>query len=257
MAGSGSTQVDPALIEMRGVSKRFGGVHAVERVDLALRAGEVVGVLGHNGAGKSTLMKTLSGALPADEGEILVAGRSVAIRSPRDARRLGIEALYQGLALADNLGAAANLFLGRELLTRWRTLDDHAMERAAGGVLARVNPALRDLRRPVRQLSGGERQSIAIARAIYFQARVLIMDEPTAALGPAETRRVAGQIRRLAEEGIGIFLVSHDLHGAFELSDRIAVMKNGSLVACCSTTEVGRDEVLAMMITGEPGPTSA
>jgi len=248
------SQQPTPLVEMRGVSKRFGGVHAVERVDLELRAGEVVGVLGHNGAGKSTLMKALSGALPADAGEIRIAGQPVSIRSPRDARRHGIETLYQTLALADNLGAAANLFLGRELLTRWGTLDDHAMERAAREVLQRVNPSLRDLRRPVRQLSGGERQSVAIARAIHFEARVLVMDEPTAALGPEETRLVAELIRRLKAEGLGIFLVSHDLHDVFELSDRIAVMKNGRLVGVCSTRDVSKEEVLAMIILGmRPG----
>ena len=191
------------LVEMRGIVKRFGGVRAVDDVSLHLDAGEVVGVLGHNGAGKSTLMKMLSGALPCDGGEIRVDGERVSIRSPRDARRYGIEAIYQALALADNLGAAANLFLGRELLTTLRTLDDHAMESAARDVIRRLSPHFEDLSTPVKHLSGGQRQMVAVARAIHFNARILIMDEPTAALGPEESTRVAELIERLKGEGLG------------------------------------------------------
>ena len=235
---------------MRGVVKRFGGVLAVDRVSLDLYSGEVVGVLGHNGAGKSTLMKTLSGALPCDAGEIRIDGREVRIQSPRDARRNGIEAIYQHLALADNLDAAANLFLGREILTRFRSLDEHAMESAARGVLRRLSSDFEDLRTPVRSLSGGERQMVAIARAIHFNARVLIMDEPTAALGPQESARVGELIGRLKGEGLGIFLVSHDLHDVFDFSDRLAVLKNGRLVAVCATSAVTREEVLEMIIAG-------
>ncbi|MCZ6784969.1 MAG: ATP-binding cassette domain-containing protein [Proteobacteria bacterium] len=237
---------------MRRMVKRFGSVHAVEDVSIDLRAGEVVGLLGHNGAGKSTLVKMLSGAEPADGGEIRIAGEIAQIRNPRDARRLGVETLYQDLALADNLDTPANLFLGRELRTPFGTLDDHAMERAAAQVIGRLNPSFGDLRAPVRNLSGGQRQSVAIARALHFNARILIMDEPTAALGPEETAMVVEIIRQLAREGLGIFLVSHDLHGVFDLSDRVAVMKNGRLVDVCATSEVTPDDVLAMIITGEP-----
>jgi len=243
--------VTAPLVEFRGVSKRFGGVHAVQDMNLSLYAGEVVGLLGHNGAGKSTLMKLLSGALVLDEGEIRVDETAVRIRSPRDARALGIETLYQTLALADNLGAAANVFLGRELRTVLGTLDDLGMERAARAVIERLDPSFPDVRHPVRQLSGGERQCVALARAVHFQARVLIMDEPTAALGPEETRKVGELIRRLAADGLGILLVSHDLQDVFELATRVAVMKNGRLVGTLPTSELDRDQVLRMIIGGE------
>jgi D-xylose transport system ATP-binding protein len=235
---------------MRRVSKSFGGVRAVADMDLTLRRGEVLGLLGHNGAGKSTLIKMLSGANPCDAGEIFVAGEPAVIRTPRDARRLGIETLYQDLALADNLDATANLFLGRELLRPWGGLDDGAMERAAHDALQRLNPEFRNLGLPVGQLSGGQRQSIAIARALAFDARVLIMDEPTAALGPAETRLVGELIARLKSDGLGIVLVSHDLHDVFELSDRVTVMKNGRLVDTVPTVDLTRDAVLEMIIAG-------
>jgi D-xylose transport system ATP-binding protein len=239
-----------ALVSLVGVSRRFGGVHAVEDASLDLHAGEVVGLVGHNGAGKSTLMKALSGVSPPDAGEIRIDGRPVAIRSPRDARDLGIETIYQDLALAENLDAVANLFLGRELLTRWRTLDERAMESEARRVLGRLNPHFRGLRLPVRTLSGGERQTVAIARAIRFRARVLIMDEPTAALGPEESATVADRIRRLQAEGLGIFLVSHDLHDVFDLADRVSVMRNGRIIGGGSTAELTRDDVLAMILSG-------
>ena len=240
----------PPLVELRGVHKRFGGVHAVRDVTLVLDRGEVVGVLGHNGAGKSTLMKLLSGALAIDAGEIRFEGRLVSMRTPRDARALGIETLYQTLALADNLDTVANLFLGRELVTRFGTLDDRAMEGVAAAVIGRLDPHFPSLREPVRNLSGGERQLVAIARAIHFDARVLIMDEPTAALGPEETLRVGELVRRLASAGLGIFLVSHDLHDVFDLADRVAVMKNGRLVGTRATAETSREEVLGMIIAG-------
>jgi D-xylose transport system ATP-binding protein len=245
-----------ALVELRGVDKHFGGVHAVRDVTLRLASGEVVGLLGHNGAGKSTLMKLLSGAHAIDAGEIRIDGRPVSIRSPRDARALGIETLYQTLALADNLDTAANLFLGRELTTPLGTLDQRAMERAAAEVIGRLDPHFPSVREPVRRLSGGERQLVAIARAVHFDARVLIMDEPTAALGPEETARVAELIRRLSGEGLGIFLVSHDLHDVFDLADRVAVMRNGRLVGTRSTAETSREQVLGMIIAGSDAPGS-
>lgn len=240
------------LVELVAIHKRFGGVHAVEDVSLGLERGEVLGLLGHNGAGKSTLMKVLSGALRPDRGEVRIEGRAARIRNPRDARALGIETLYQNLALADNLDATANLFLGRELVSRFGALDERAMERSARDVIARLHPRFPSLREPVRNLSGGERQCVALARAIHFDARVLIMDEPTAALGPEETRLVGEWIQRLRGEGLGIFLVSHDLHDVFDLADRIAVLKNGRLVACHARSEVSRDDVLRMIIAGRP-----
>ncbi|WP_051261561.1 ATP-binding cassette domain-containing protein [Desulfovibrio inopinatus] len=239
------------LVAMRHIHKRFGGVHAVNDVSIDLYPGEVVGVLGHNGAGKSCLMKTLSGAYPLDGGEILINGEKANISTPRDARRYGIETIYQTLALADNLDAPANLFLGREILTPYGALDDKAMENAARKVISRLNPNFVNLKDPVKNMSGGQRQSIAIARAIHFNAKILIMDEPTAALGPHETAMVAELIKQLKSEGIGIFLISHDLHDVFDLSDRVSVLKNGRLVGTRRTSEVTKDEVLGMIILGK------
>ena len=242
-------------VEFRHVHKRFGGVHAVEDVSLELWPGEVVGVLGHNGAGKSTLMRTLSGAGPLDRGEIRVDGEPVRIRSPREARALGIETLYQDLALAENLDAAANLFLGRERVTRFGTLDEAAMQQEARELISRLVPGFHNLDAEVASLSGGERQCVAIARAICFEARVLIMDEPTASLGPAETEQVAGVIRELKAQGLGLFLVSHDLHDVFDLSDRVCVMRGGRVVAVRRVSETTHDEVLQLIISGHAGDT--
>ncbi len=242
-------------VELRHVHKRFGGIHAVENVSLELWPGEVVGVLGHNGAGKSTLMRTLSGAGPLDRGEIRVDGEPVRIRSPREARALGIETLYQDLALAENLDAAANLFLGRERVTRFGTLDEAAMQQEARELISRLVPGFHNLDAEVASLSGGERQCVAIARAICFEARVLIMDEPTASLGPAETEQVAGVIRELKAQGLGLFLVSHDLHDVFDLSDRVCVMRGGRVVAVRRVSETTHDEVLQLIISGHADDT--
>jgi D-xylose transport system ATP-binding protein len=239
------------LVEMRNIRLQFGGVHAVDDVSIDLYPGEVVGLLGHNGAGKSTLIKILSGAYRADSGEIRVGGRVVDIRSPRDAKHHGIETIYQTLALADNIDAPGNLFLGRELMTPWGTLDDQQMEAETRRVMHRLNPNFKNLKAPVKSLSGGQRQSVAIARAIHFNARVLIMDEPTAALGPAETRMVAELIGQLKAEGIGIFLISHDIHDVYDLADRCAVMKNGKLVGTVQTRSVSKDDILGMIILGK------
>jgi D-xylose transport system ATP-binding protein len=240
-----------ALIEMKDIAIAFGGIKAVDGVSIDLRAGEVVGLLGHNGAGKSTLIKILSGAYPADSGDIFVRGEKVEIRSPRDAKRHGIETIYQTLALADNVDAAANIFLGREIVSGWGMLDDAAMEAEARKVMKRLNPHFVRFKEPVKALSGGQRQSVAIARAIYFDAKILIMDEPTAALGPAETKQVGDLIQQLKAEGVGIFLISHDIHDVFELCDRIAVMKNGRLVGTAKVADVTPDEVLGMIILGK------
>lgn len=248
------------LVAMEEISIAFGGIHAVDRVSIDLNPGEVVGLLGHNGAGKSTLIKILSGAYRADSGTIRINGEVAQIASPRDAKRYGIETIYQTLALADNIDAAGNIFLGRELVTRWGTLDDVAMEAAARQVMARLNPRFVRFKDPVRTLSGGQRQSVAIARAIHFNARVLIMDEPTAALGPAETQQVGELILQLKKEGVGIFLISHDIHDVFDLADRISVMKNGRLVGSARVADITKDEALGMIILGRcpagatPGP---
>jgi D-xylose transport system ATP-binding protein len=253
-------QASAPLVEMRDVSIAFGGIKAVDRASIDLRPGEVVGLLGHNGAGKSTLIKILSGAYQRDHGSILINGDEVSINNPRDAKFHGIETIYQTLALADNVDAAANLYLGREIKTRFGTLDDAAMESETRKVMHRLNPNFRRFKEPVMKLSGGQRQSVAIARAIHFNARILIMDEPTAALGPQETAQVGELIKQLKAEGIGIFLISHDLHDVFHLADRLVVMKNGKVVGTAKTKDVTHDEVLGMIIAGKcpkgaiPGP---
>ncbi len=242
------------LVEMHNISIAFGGVHAVEDATVDLYAGEVVGVVGGNGAGKTTLMRALSGARPPDSGQILIDGQPVTIGNPREAKARGIETIYQTLALADNVDAAANLFLGRELTNRLGTLDDSAMESATRKVMGRLIPNFTGFKKPVKSLSGGQRQSVAIARAVHFNARILIMDEPTAALGPAETAQVRALIRQLKAEGIGIFLISHDIHDVFDLSDRISVMYHDKIVGTVVKSEVTTDEVLAMIIMGRaPG----
>jgi D-xylose transport system ATP-binding protein len=240
-----------ALVEMRRIGKSFGGVRAVDDVSLTLYPGEVVALLGHNGAGKSTLMKMLAGAYPIDSGEVFIHGEKAHIRTPVDAQRCGIETIYQTLALADNLDAVANLFLGRELLTRWNTLDEHRMAEDARKVFHRLNKNFKNVRVPVRRLSGGQRQVVAISRAIYFNAKILIMDEPTAALGPEETAMVGNLVKQLKAEGVGIFLITHDMPDVFDLSDRLSVMKNGKLVGTYRTSDVNEDEVLGMIIAGK------
>jgi len=242
------------LIEMRNINIAFGGVHAVRDVSIDLHPGELIGLVGHNGAGKSTLMRALSGAHPADSGEILLDGKPVNIRNPRDAKNYNIETIYQTLALADNVDAPANMFLGRELTTRTGSLDDSAMESETRKIMYRLNPNFTNFSQEVRSLSGGQRQAIAIARAIYFNAKVLIMDEPTAALGPSETAQVHNLVRQLKTDGIGIFLVSHDIHDVFDLSDRICVMYHGRVVDVVKPADVTPDEVLGMIILGKrPG----
>lgn len=251
---------DTPLVEMTGMCKSFGGLRAVDNVDVNLFPGEVVGILGHNGAGKTVLIKMLSGAIQRDSGTIKINGQDAPINNPRDAKKFGIETIYQTLALADNVDASSNLFLGRELMTRWGTLDDAAMESEARKVMGRLNPRFVRFKEPVIALSGGQRQSVAIARAIHFNAKVLIMDEPTAALGPQETAQVADLIKQLKAEGIGIFLISHDIHDVFDLADRLYVIKNGQVVGMAHTKDVTKDEVLGMIILGKcppgavPGP---
>jgi len=246
MTGSAQTP----LVEMRNMSIAFGGVHAVDQVSIDLYPGEVVGLLGHNGAGKSTLIKILAGAYQADRGEIFINGKKAEIRNPRDARAYNIETIYQTLALADNLDAASNLFLGRELMSRG-LVDDAKMEAETRKIMGRLNPNFRKFNVPVSALSGGQRQSVAIARAVYFNAKILIMDEPTAALGPQETRMVAELIQELKRQGLGIFLIEHDIHAVMQLCDRASVMKNGQLVGTVNVADVTDDDILGMIILGK------
>ena len=256
-AGAATATRTTPVVEMRDISVAFGGVHAVRNVTIDLYPGEVVGLVGGNGAGKSTLIRTLSGARPADSGQILINGEPVTIGNPRDAKAYGIETIYQTLALADNIDATGNMFLGRELTTRIGALDDSAMESATRKVIGRLNPNFRNFKTAVRSLSGGQRQSVAIARAVHFNARILIMDEPTAALGPAETAQVRDLVRQLKNEGIGIFLISHDIHDVYDLSDRVSVMYHGRLVGTVQKEGSSTDEILAMIIMGKlPGEVS-
>ena len=253
-SASASADRGVPLCELRDIRVAFGGVHAVDGVTIDMYPGEVVALVGGNGAGKSTLVHTLSGAHPADSGEILINGQPVEIHNPRDARHHGVEVIYQKLALADNMDAAANVFLGRELSTATGALDDEAMDSATQKVMQRLNPRFKNLKTAVKSLSGGQRQSVAIARAVHFNAKILIMDEPTAALGPAETEQVRDLITQLKAEGIGIFLISHDIHDVFDLSDRISVMLQSKLVGTVNKQDVTKDEVLGMIIAGkQPG----
>ena len=242
------------LVEMTDISISFGGIRAVDHASINLHRGEVVALLGHNGAGKSTLIKILSGAYRRDAGDIRINGEAATINNPRDAKAYGIETIYQQLAVADNVDAAANLFLGREMTTPLGTLDDAAMESKAREVMGRLNPNFRRFKEPVQALSGGQRQSVAIARAILFDARILIMDEPTASLGPQETAQVGELIKQLKSDGVGIFLISHDIHDVFDLADRVVVMKNGQVVGQARTSDVTKDEVLGMIIMGKVPP---
>jgi D-xylose transport system ATP-binding protein len=251
------------LVEIEHVSKLFGGVHALENVSMGLSRGEVVGVVGHNGAGKSTLMKVLSGALRPDGGHIRVDGLEVEIDSPITAHHHGIEMIFQDLALLDNLNAVENFFLGRELTRRVLGVtvsDKQQMRDIASRALAEINPNFRNIDTEVGNMSGGQRQSISIARAVHSDTRVLIMDEPTAALGPEETEMVRQLVRRLKDQGIGIFLIGHDLQDVISLSDRIVAMRGGQVVGEVAAGSVSEDELLGMIISGRcpdlaiPGP---
>ena len=239
------------LVELKDISIAFGGIKAVDRVSVDLYPGEVVGLLGHNGAGKSTLIKCLSGAYKADSGDVYINGEKVVINNPRDARGHNIETIYQTLALADNLDAASNLFLGREIVSPGGFLDDSKMEAETRKIMGRLNPNFTKFAEPVSALSGGQRQSVAIARAVYFDAKILIMDEPTAALGPQESEMVAELIQELKKQGLGIFLIEHDIHNVMKLCDRASVMKNGQLVGTERVADVTEDDILSMIILGK------
>ncbi len=241
------------IVEMHRICKRFGGVQALDHAELVLYRGEIQALVGDNAAGKSTLIKILSGAEVMDEGTIVFDGRPVQIRAPRDAKALGVETVYQDLALADNLDVPANVFLGRELV-RPRgggiLLDLRRMERESRTLLDRLKIWLPNLRLPVRNLSGGQRQSVAIARCIYFNARVVILDEPTAALGVAETAKLHELVRDLRAHGLAVVMISHNLNHVFGVSDRITVMKTGRTVGTRLAAQTTQEDIVRMIMTG-------
>jgi ABC-type sugar transport system ATPase subunit len=248
--------VTEPLLEARGISIRFGGVDALRDVSFALARGEVLGLAGDNGAGKSTLIKIVSGVYAAQQGELWFEGSRLALRGPQDARAQGIETIYQDLALADNLDVGSNIFLGREPMIRrfgWRAIDRARMRRVAREVLDRLDIEIpeRKLGRPVQMLSGGQRQAIAIGRAIYWNARLLIMDEPTAALGVPEQRKVMDLVRSLKQSGVSIILISHNLHDLFAVSDRIVVLRRGEKAGERRVADTTGDEIVRLMVGDE------
>lgn len=245
-----SSQPAP-LVSMSGISKHFGGLQALSDVNMNLFGGEVVGLLGHNGAGKSTLIKILAGAETADTGTIEVRGESVSIANPNDARALGIETIYQELALCGNLDAPSNLFMGREI-SRNGFLDKRKMRAETDTILKKLGIKIGSLDNEVVSFSGGQRQAISIGRAVYFDAKILIMDEPTAALGMEETKLVIELIQELKNQGLGIFWISHDIHDVYEFTDRIVILNGGKNVITCPTKSCTPDEIVSMIITGRP-----
>ena len=244
------------ILRADGLSKRFGGVQALKGVSFDLAPGEVLALAGDNGAGKSTLIKAISGVHQPDEGEIRYRGRRVVMANPHEARELGIETIYQDLALADNLDVGANVFLGREPERRFLgflpALDRRRMREAAREVLHQLEIDIPPdkLTRPVRTLSGGQRQAVAIGRAIYWQAQVLIMDEPTAALGVPEQRKVMELIRRLKAQGVAIIFISHNLTDIFAVADRILVLRRGVAAGERATAATNGDEIVRLMVGG-------
>jgi D-xylose transport system ATP-binding protein len=243
---------DTPLLECRQVSKAFGAVQALYRVDFEVRAGEVMALVGDNGAGKSTLIKGIAGIYPFDEGEVLVDGDRVAIHGPRDAARLGIEVVYQDLALADNLDVVANMYLGRERVRTAVVLDESAMERTARETLDGLSvTTLKSVRQAVAGLSGGQRQSVAVAKAVMWNSRIVILDEPTAALGVAQTRQVLNLVRTLAERSLAVVIVTHNLHDVFQVADRIAVLRLGQRVALFDRDKTSQQEVVQAITAGK------
>src|ERR1700733_9608113 len=241
------------ILQVQSVSKRFGGVHALENVSVDLFPGEVLALAGDNGAGKSTLIKIISGVHHPDEGKIWYDGAEVTFENPQKAREQGIETIYQDLALADNLDVGANVFLGREPVRRILGLpfiDRRLMREEAEKTLRALDIHIHRLSNPIRSLSGGQRQSVAIGRAIHWKARVLIMDEPTAALGVPEQRKVMELITNLKGSGVGIIFISHNLIDIFQVSDRIMVLRRGSKVGEVRTKETNSDEIVRLMVGG-------
>jgi D-xylose transport system ATP-binding protein len=240
-------------LRLRGISKSFGAVRALSNVDFEVNDGEVVGLVGDNGAGKSTLIKVISGVGPADEGEIFMNGQRVSIPNPQAAARLGIETVYQDLALCDNLDVVSNLFLGREERSFLRSLDEIDMEKQGLSVLKTLDVKIPSVRSTVAMLSGGQRQSIAVAKSILRQARVVLLDEPTAALGVAQTRQVLNLINRLREQGLAVVVISHNLADVFEVVDRVVVLRLGRRVASFNIRSTTPEQVVAAITGAEFG----
>jgi D-xylose transport system ATP-binding protein len=241
---------DP-ILELRGVSKSCGAVQALYQVDFHVARGEVMALVGDNGAGKSTLIKCIAGIHPADEGEIVFEGEPVTIHGPKDAAKLGIEVVYQDLALCDNLDVVQNMFLGREEVTPLRRLDETTMEKRASDTLATLSvTTIRSVRQTVAGLSGGQRQSVAVAKAVMWNSKVVILDEPTAALGVAQTRQVLDLVKRLGEQGLAVVLISHNLHDIFEVADTITVLRLGQNVAEYKRTDVTQTQVVEAITAG-------
>ena len=242
---------DTPLLECRGVSKAFGAVRALHRVDFDIHHGEVMALVGDNGAGKSTLIKGIVGIHPFDEGEVSFEGEVARIHGPRDAAKLGIEVVYQDLALADNLDVVANMFLGRERVRRGFVLDEPSMEQASRETLDSLSvTTLRSVRQVVAGLSGGQRQAVAVAKSVMWNSKLVILDEPTAALGVAQTRQVLDLVRRLAERDLGVVIISHNLHDVFEVADRITVLRLGQRVSVLNREETTEQEVVHAITAG-------
>ncbi|MBO0791043.1 MAG: sugar ABC transporter ATP-binding protein [Ktedonobacteraceae bacterium] len=248
----GQSSESAPRLQLRGISKSFGAVRALNNVDFEVYAGEVVGLVGDNGAGKSTLIKVIAGVGPCDEGEIFVEGQSVKITSPQAATRLGIETVYQDLALCDNLDVVSNLFLGRER-RRFQVLNEIEMERRSLQVLSSLGVRIPSIRTPVASLSGGQRQSIAVAKTILRDARVVLLDEPTAALGVAQTRQVLQLIHRLREQGLAVVVISHNLADVFEVVDRVIVLRLGKRVGTFDIHNTTPEQVVAAITGAEFG----
>jgi D-xylose transport system ATP-binding protein len=245
-------------LELRDVSKSFGPVEALKDVDFRAFPGEVMALVGDNGAGKSTLIKAIAGIHPVDEGEFLFDGEPVTIHGPKDAAALGIEVVYQDLALADNLDIVQNMYLGRELVDRFLRLDEAAMERKTGETLEGLSvTTIRSIRQNVASLSGGQRQSVAVAKAVMWNSKLVILDEPTAALGVAQTRQVLDLVRRLADQGLAVVLISHNLGDVFEVADRITVLRLGRNVAEYRASETNSQQVVEAITAGIPKKAAA
>ncbi len=243
---------DVPVLELRGVSKSFGAVQALYQVDFHVAPGEVMALVGDNGAGKSTLIKCIAGIYPFDEGEVVFDGEKVNIHGPKDAARLGIEVVYQDLALADNLDVVQNMYLGREMVDGVRRLNETDMEAKAQETLTGLSvTTLQSVRQTVAGLSGGQRQSVAVAKAVMWNSRVVILDEPTAALGVAQTRQVLDLVKRLGEQGLAVILISHNLHDIFEVADSITVLRLGQNVAEFKRTATNQQEVVEAITAGK------
>ncbi len=241
------------ILQLEAINKSFGPVHVLHDVDLTVRPGEVTALVGDNGAGKSTLVKCVAGIYPIDSGTIRFQGEPVHITGPRDAAALGIEIVYQDLALADNLDIVQNMFLGRERGSAW-SLNEASMEQAARETLATLSVrTVKSVRTKVADLSGGQRQSVAIAKSVLWESKVVLLDEPTAALGVAQTRQVLDLVRRLAEQGLGVVLISHNMADVFEVSDRIATLYLGRMVADLVTKDVTNTQVVELITSGRSG----